>query len=167
MEPVIVVDNFLSAEEIAEYCCLIDKQRNTANNISRRETLKDEFWTRHGARCRELGVADLKSQVTLSSNTKHLDWHRDPVFGGETHKLLIYLNAFPEGAGGGTLFKIPGISGVQRIAPRPGRLVIFDIRLEHAGEPFPAGMAKYSIGFRGCARSDLELKVASSGKAAE
>ena len=153
MEPVTVIDDFLSADEIAEYCQLIDRERNTANNICRRDTLKNEFWSRHEARCRELGIVSLKSHVTFSKNTTHIDWHKDTVFGDETHKLLIYLSAFKEDSGGGTLFKIPESNTIRRIAPQPGRLVIFDIRLEHAGEPFPAGMCKYSIGFRGvCVR---------------
>lgn len=140
-----VVDDFLTPEEVEEFKRLIDDKGTQTNRIYPKRELAATFWERHRVALATLGVGKIHNQVTLSNNSTHVKWHKDPVFGDETHKILIYLNELP--SGGGTLFRMPDGS-IWREHAVPGRLVLFDIRLEHSGEPFPAGCAKYTMGFR-------------------
>lgn len=139
------VDDFLTPEQIDEYKRLIDEKGTQTNRIHPKKAVVEEFWLRHQDALRAIGVIKIFNQISLSNNTTHLNWHKDPVFGDETHKILIYLNELP--SGGGTLFRMPDGS-IRHENAVAGRLVMFDIRLEHAGEPFPTGCAKYTIGFR-------------------
>ena len=91
--------------------------------------------------------------MTISRSARGIDWHYDRSYEGDTHKILLYLDDVA-----GTLFRVDGI--VRKVEAQPGRAVIFDMRLEHAGDNIPNGRGKkYTIGFRGVQRLDQKLKV--------
>ncbi|NCY21031.1 hypothetical protein EBX31_03625 [bacterium] len=140
-----VVDGFLTLEEVEEFKRLIDDRGVQSNRIYLKRELAATFWERHREALTAIGVGKIYNQVTLSNSSTHLKWHKDPIFSDETHKILIYLNELP--SGGGTLFKMSDGS-IRREQAVPGRLILFDICLEHSGEKFPSGCAKYTIGFR-------------------
>jgi hypothetical protein len=79
--------------------------------------------------------------VSISCNTMPVSLHIDSIIdGGETHKLLIYLNSI-----GGTSFMTE--EGVIEIESIKGRCVVFDISLWHKGNFYSTGVKK-TIGLR-------------------
>jgi hypothetical protein len=140
-----VLDNFLTVEEVAEYRHVVNSYSGRSGHpiYEDKKGVVDGFWARFGARLqRECGVLRLTNFVTVSRSNRALDWHYDLSKAGDTHKVLVYLDDVA-----GTLFRVDG--GVRAVEARPGRVVVFDFSLEHAGEAIPSGRGeKYTIGFR-------------------
>jgi hypothetical protein len=144
-----VIDNLLTSAEILEYRAFVDSCRHftQAPILSNKEAVVENFWMRYGERLRrEAGIQRITNFVTVSRSDRALGWHYDESKDGDTHKILIYLDDVA-----GTLFRMGDGGGIREIAAVPGRAVIFDFRLEHAGAPIPPGRGgKYTVGFRGC-----------------
>jgi hypothetical protein len=142
-----VLDNFLTAEEVVEYRRVVDSYRRQGAHpiYEDKKGIVSQFWERFGARLRdECGVQRLTNFVTVSRSSKALEWHYDNSKDGDTHKVLVYLDDVA-----GTLFRVDG--GVRAVEAHPGRVVVFDFRLEHAGDTIPPGRGdKYTLGFRAC-----------------
>lgn len=140
-----ILDDFLTTEEVAEYRRVVESYRAKAGQPIYEDTkgVVRRFWDRFGARLqRECGVLRLTNFVTVSHSNRAVDWHYDVSKDGDTHKVLVYLDDVA-----GTLFRVDG--SVRAIEARPGRAVVFDFSLEHAGEAIPPGRGeKYTLGFR-------------------
>ena len=140
-----VLDDFLTAEEVVEYRGVVDSYRGRKNHpiYEDKTGTVSRFWDRFGTRLqRECGVTRLTNFVTISRSDQALNWHYDRSKDGDTHKVLVYLDDVA-----GTLFRADG--GVRKVEARPGRVVVFDFSLEHAGEDIPPGRGyKYTLGFR-------------------
>jgi len=92
--------------------------------------------------------------VTLAKNARPIERHRDnPAFPG-THKLLIYCNDADDCDVGGTRFfpAPPSSSSASQTAVDvtygAGRVVIFDLNVEHEGLRNPSGRVKRALGLR-------------------
>jgi hypothetical protein len=142
-----VLDNFLTSAEIAEYRAFVDRHGHTlqAPILHEQGAVATDFWRRFGERLRtEAGVQRITDRVTVSRSDRPLKWHYDVSKEDDTHKVLIYLDDIA-----GTLFQMED-GRIQEVAAKPGRAVVFDFRLKHAGAPIPPGGGKkYTIGFRG------------------
>jgi hypothetical protein len=140
-----VLDDFMTAEEVAEYRHVVDSYRGGAGNpiYEDKKGIVSRFWDRFGTRLqRDCGAIRLTNYVTVSRSGRALDWHYDLSKAGDTHKVLVYLDDVA-----GTLFRVDG--GVRKVEARPGRVVVFDFSLEHAGDAIPPGRGyKYTLGFR-------------------
>ena len=142
-----VLDDFLTEAEVVEYRTFVSKQRHMtqAPILHNQKAVATAFWERFGERLRtEAQVQRITDHVTVSRSTVPMNWHYDASKEGGTHKVLVYLDDIA-----GTLFEMED-GRIQEVAARPGRAVVFDFRLKHAGAPIPPGRGgKYTIGFRG------------------
>jgi hypothetical protein len=92
------------------------------------------------------GFPDMRptGHVTYTLGKRGIGWHFDGPRGA-SHKLVIYLNEVPSG---GTLFGRSTESVRVRVENKVGRVVLFDIGLEHASESFSDRYTKYAVGLR-------------------
>jgi len=90
--------------------------------------------------------------VTLAKNNRAIERHRDNVAYAGTHKLLLYANGVGDCDVGGTRFHLRDGTAldVEYVA---GRLVLFDLSLEHEGLRNVSGHVKRTLGLRITARA--------------
>lgn len=88
-----------------------------------------------------LKIENLSDKITFGKQREAIDKHTDRQQGeNNLLKLSIYLNETSNKAG--THF------WNKYFQSKSGQGIIFDIRLEHFGEPFKKGEIKFVIGFR-------------------
>jgi len=139
-----ILDDFLSADDLKAFQAYVAARPETQEIIEDR-TFATRFWATYHDKF-PVAVTRILPRVTVTRSTRPVGRHIDHRFEGERYKLLIYLNAFPEHSGGGTIFHT---TPEPTLVPhRLNRLVCFDISLPHESEPFPEGMTKCALGFR-------------------
>jgi hypothetical protein len=143
---IIVVDDFLQTHDIDALIGVVRQcrvsQKIFTNHKSR--LLASSIFSKYKDAFNAISVIGLHPSVTITNNNTCIRRHLDKKIGRETHKILIYLNDVPDG---GTIFYI---GDKERIVEnRKGRLVLFDISLEHSGQEFDGrNYRKMAIGFR-------------------
>lgn len=85
----------------------------------------------------------LGPHITMSNSTRPVTLHTDTDKGGNHWKMFVYLNEVPNG---GTVFV--DCKKEYLVENRRGSVVLFDIRLQHKGQPTQAPVPKYVLGFR-------------------
>lgn len=86
---------------------------------------------------------DFCNRLTLMKSNKAIVPHRDKVYEGENYKVLIYLNDVKNG---GTYFK--NEKDWFYTENSAGTIVIFDMNIEHKGDPLQEKIRKYTFGLR-------------------
>ena len=83
--------------------------------------------------------------VTFSKHVHAIQTHVDLVYDKERYKVGVYLNELTQG---GTIFYDTNRNEYTRVPHKKGRVVMFDIRLPHAGEALVNREQKYMVGIR-------------------
>ncbi len=93
-------------------------------------------------------VTGISNTITITNSDVPTPRHKDMTVGAaDTYKLAFFLNAMSSGVGG-TLFHDNG-GPVVVAENEAGSGIMFDLRLEHEGQPFPKSAGrKYMIGAR-------------------
>lgn len=95
---------------------------------------------------KKFNIIGIKHAITYSKALFAYGRHIDRQLGGDTFKMLFYLNKLS--SGGGTDFFEPYSDNGVYAENNIGTGVLFDIGIEHGSHSFPVGETKYVIGVR-------------------
>jgi Rps23 Pro-64 3,4-dihydroxylase Tpa1-like proline 4-hydroxylase len=169
---IFVFDDLVSSEEAARYYNAITKAAFTRNETARRDSLEFKHWVcemplENLARA-SLWPATEKAIATVRANDRFVPYRCYTNFASFGDVLLTHVDALPNTRemtalwflcdrwdtewGGETLFYDSTGDAQLAVSPKPGRLLLFDGAIRHAGKPpnrnCPIGRYTFAIKLR-------------------